>query len=388
MKRILLFLTLAGLAGPARSEDAKQDPNIVSLDETGVRNLRIETSEAEESDFEATVFSLGRIEAIPSLRGGVTSRIPGRIVALMATVGDAVEAGAEVARLESRQAGNPPPTVSLVAPRGGLVTKGDIALGQPLEPEATLMEITDLSEVWAIARVPEHHAGKMKPGTAAHIRVSALPDEAFEGELLRFGTEADRASGTLDALFRIPNPNLTLRPGMRAEFSIVLGRREGVVSVPRTAIQGEPSARFVYVRDFDLPYVFVKTPVVVGEMNDRFAEVVSGLLPADAVVTRGAYSLSFAGGGNVSLKEALDAAHGHEHAADGSELGDAKMAEPGMPGADEEVHDHAEGGVSALWRVGAIVLFVLLLVSLVSRRRGQVPDEDGVAGHNTEKEAA
>ena len=67
---------------------------------------------------------------------------------------------------------------------------------------------------------------------------------------------------------------------MRAEFSIVLGRREGVVSVPRAAIQGEPSARFVYVQDFDLPTVFVKTPVVVGEMNDRFAEVVVSVAPS------------------------------------------------------------------------------------------------------------
>jgi len=34
--------------------------------------------------------------------------------------------------------------------------------------------------------------------------------------------------------------------------------------------------------------------VQVGEINDRFVEITSGLLPADEVVTRGAYSLSFA----------------------------------------------------------------------------------------------
>ena len=37
-------------------------------------------------------------------------------------------------------------------------------------------------------------------------------------------------------------------------------------------------------------------------MNDRFVEIVSGLLPGDKVVTRGAYSLAFAGKGSVSLE--------------------------------------------------------------------------------------
>ena len=204
------------------------------------------------------------------------------------------------------------------------MTKAGVAQGEPLEPETTLMEITDLSEIYAIARVPEHQAGKMKPGTIAHIKVAALPDEKFDGELIRFGTEADHESGTIDAIFKLPNPNLTIRPGMRAEFSIVLSKREGVMSVPRVALQGDAATRSVYVKDFDLENAFVRTPVEVGQVNDRFAEIISGLLPGDSVVTRGAYSLGFAGGGSVSLKEALDAAHGHEHAADGSELPGAK----------------------------------------------------------------
>ena len=111
------------------------------------------------------------------------------------------------------------------------------------------------------------------------------------------------------------------------------------MSVPRAALQGDASNRFVYVKHFDLPNAFIKTPVQVGQMNDRFVEIISGLLPADEVVTRGAYSLSFAGGGSVSLKEALDAAHGHEHAADGSELTpEEKAAE--QPGTGRRSHDH------------------------------------------------
>ena len=76
--------------------------------------------------------------------------------------------------------------------------------------------------------------------------------------------------------------------------SIVIGKKVGVFSIPRAALQGDASNRFVYVKDFEIPNAFVKTPVTVGSLNDRSVEIVTGLSPADEVVTRGGYSLAFA----------------------------------------------------------------------------------------------
>jgi multidrug efflux pump subunit AcrA (membrane-fusion protein) len=386
-------LSLLALGGGIYAVDAHRSASTVVLDGVGVKNLRIETAEVEETEFEETIFSLGRVEAIAAKRSGVSSRIAGRIVELKPTVGDTVEAGQEVARLESRQPGDPPPVITLKTSAGGLVTKVSAAVGEPLEPEAVLMEITDLSEVHAVARVPEHLAGGLKPGAVAHIRVAALPDEKFDGELMRFGTEADRESGTIDAIFKLPNPNLTIRPGMRAEFSIVLNKREGVMVVPRSALQGDAANRYVYAEDLgmldarekklqaskDLPdkeilYGFVKTPVVVGQINDRFAEIQSGLLLGDSIVVQGAYSLAFAGGGTMSLREALDAAHGHEHNEDGSEkTPEQKKSEEAAAGHAHE-HDHADGSRALPWQMVSAVLAVLLVVALL---RGRQPPEEG-----------
>jgi ABC-type nickel/cobalt efflux system permease component RcnA len=143
------------------------------------------------------------------------------------------------------------------------------------------------------------------------------------------------------------------------------------MSVPRSALQGEPAKRFVYVKDFDLPNAFIKTPVVVGQANDRVVEIISGLLPADEVVTQGAYSLAFAGGGSVSLKEALDAAHGHEHAADGSELahGEKGGHDASAHEHDHEHDDHSEETNSSFWMIVSGVLFVALVVTSWKSRR-------------------
>ena len=375
MKITSLYLALALLAGLSFLKGAENaNTDTIVLDENGVKNLRIETVEAEETDFEETIFALGRIAEIPERHAVVSSRIAGRVIGLEAYEGDTVKADQIVVRVESRQAGNPPPTVELRAPLGGLVVQSHVRIGEPVEPDKELLDISDLSEVYAIARVPEYHAAQLKPGSKAHIMVAALGKQLIEGEMLRFGTSADRESGTIDAVFRLANPDLRMRPDMRAEFSVVLSQRSNVMSVPRAALQGDASSRFVYVKHFDVPNAFIKTPVQVGQMNDRFVEIVSGLLPADEVVTRGGYSLSFAGGGSISLKEALDAAHGHEHAVDGGELAPEKKA--AMAAAKGEGEVSASGGGSKLWMYVSGGLFVLLLASLFAKKRGSSSDEE------------
>ncbi len=381
MKHILslifgLSLTLLPLHAAVTPEEAA---NTIILTETGVKNLKIEMVEVEETDFEETVFSLGRIQAIPERRAVVASRVAGRIVELKTTLGTMVEANADVLRLEGRTNALPLPWEK--APTSGLVTESAARIGEPVDPDKVLLEITDLAEVYATARVPEHLAGKLKPGSVAHIAVAALPGEKFDGTLLRFGTAADKASGTIDAIFSLPNPSLTLRPDMRAEFSIVLAKREGVMSVPRLALQGDVLSRTVYRKHYDdsLKNTFVRVAVEVGAGNDRFVEITSGLLAGDQVVTTGAYSLGFAGKGSVSLKEALDAAHGHEHNEDGSELSAGQKA--AGPKKSGEAHDHAEGlSTLTIFSLASNGLLLVLLVVAMLRK----PKADGVVAAKTE----
>lgn len=301
--------------------DADRAATTVILDETAVRNLQIETVTVTEETFETTVFAVGRIEEIPANRSALSSRIAGRVVALHAYVGDTVAAGDVLAKVESRQPGDPPPTIELKALQGGLVVDSNVRIGEPVEPTEELLEIADRSRLRAVARIPEPEASGIVPGTKARIRVPALGGATVEATLKQFGVEANREAGTVEGIFELDNPDGRLQPGMRAEFSIVTGLRENIMAVPRSAIQGDPTRRIVFVEDFELPGAFVRVPVVLGELNETYIEVMSGLFPGDEVVTRGSYALSFAGSGSgMSLKEALDAAHGHEHNEDGSEI--------------------------------------------------------------------
>lgn len=345
--------------------------NTVILDENTVANLRLEFASAEPRVFEETVFALGRLEARHDAIAVSASRISGRVISLSAHLGDPVEADAELMRIESRQAGDPPPVITLRAPRAGIITACEIHLGDPIEPDRHLLEITDLSTLEAVARVPESALGRLRIGeTDTRIRLAAFPGETFTARLVRIADSADTATGTVEARFELPNPEGRFRPGLRAEFSIVTAHRPDVLAVPLEAVQGEGvGPRFVFVKDSELPNAFVKTPVVLGATNDRHIEIVSGLVSGREVVTRGAYSLAFAGSGGVSLKEALDAAHGHEHAADGSELGSSSH---GHDHDDHDDHDHDDHAhPERPWQIATAVLglaSLFLLIALARRR--------------------
>lgn len=342
-------------------------PDII-LDDIAVSNLQLESTEAGETTFEETIFALGHVEVLPGSKAIVSSRIPGRAFSVLVVPHQEIDAGAEVAWIESRQPGDPPPVIKLEAPISGLVSKVNLAQGQPVSPEAELIEILDLSTVEAAASVPQHLAGKLQLGQIAHIRLTALPDRVFEAKIVHVAAVADEATGTIEAAFHLANPDKLLRPGMKAEFSIVVSQRENVMSIPRSAVQGDAAQRFVYVKDYELKNAFVKAPVVLGAQNDRFVEVIKGLLPGDEVITRGAYALGFAGKGSVSLKEAMDAAHGHAHNEDGSEMTKDQIA------AADKGHDHHDEHGSE-WSMLTIffaatsgLLFVLLMVAMTRRK--------------------
>jgi multidrug efflux pump subunit AcrA (membrane-fusion protein) len=367
----LIFLSLLSISTTHAAEEARAQ-NTIILDEIAVKNLRIQTEEAEERDFETTVFAIGRIEEIPSSRSVLSSRIAGRVSALNAFEGDTVEAGEVLAVVESRQMGDPPPSVELKAPQSGLVVASHVRLGQPVEPSAELLDVSDRSKLWAVAKIPEQEAAQVAIGTAARIHIPALGDEVFEAELTRFGVEADREAGTIEAIFELDNADGKLRPGMRAEFSVVLDSQPFVLSVPRTAIQGDPASRVVFVKDYELPNAFIRVPVTLGGENDAYVEVLNGVFPGDEVVAQGSYALSFVGGGSgMSLKEALDAAHGHAHAEDGT-----KLTEEDITSGEEDDHGHAQnakgGGILSkplMIYAGVVTLFALITTQMLLKRR-------------------
>ena len=340
---------------------ATPDVDRVILDPVSVENLGIETAPVFRSDFEEIIFALGRMRCIPAQRAIVSSRISGRIVEINFVEGERIGKGDIAVSIESRQPGLASPLVSLPAPLGGLVARSDIAVGMPVEPTEEIMEIWNLAEMYAVAQVPEDLVGKLPEDAKARIRLPAFPEVVFEGRFLRWGTQANSNNGTLEAVFLLANSDGKIRPEMRAEFSIVTGGQKQAPSVPHAALlRNSLGEEYLFVKDFELAHAYIRATVRVGRRNDTHTEILKGIFLGDEIVVRGAYPLAFAGEGTVSLKAALDAAHGHEHNEDGSEVT-----------AEQRVLREAaaaSGAAASPWTMFLAVLSGVLLLLLVLSR--------------------
>ena len=102
----------------------------------------------------------------------------------------------------------------------------------------------DLAKMQIEANVSEADIGGVQIGQAATFLVDAFPGRTFEGKvhLVRYAPVTVENVVTYVTVIDVANPKLELRPGMTATVSIVLARRENVVTVPNAALRFKPNA--------------------------------------------------------------------------------------------------------------------------------------------------
>ena len=98
----------------------------------------------------------------------------------------------------------------------------------------------------------------------------------------------DTEHKTLEVRADIPNQDFTIKPNMYAEMIVDIGNVD-TLSVPNSALQKYGDYTFAYVKV--APHIFEERKVEIGQNNDKFTEVKSGLKPGEMVVSQGGFSL-------------------------------------------------------------------------------------------------
>jgi multidrug resistance efflux pump len=148
----------------------------------------------------------------------------------------------------------------LRAPIGGLIVYrknwrgGSVALGDSLWPGNVVMSIVDPSKTALKAFVLERDAAGIEEGTPAPVRVDAIPDTIFPGEVLSISKisrpiERDSPVKYFEVKIALTEGDFTrLKPGMKGEAQIETGQLEDAIVIPRAAVRGEGEQRYVLVR--------------------------------------------------------------------------------------------------------------------------------------------
>ena len=238
----------------------------------------------------------GEIRLLPGRQADVSTRINGQITALYAALGDTVRLGQRMARVQSRLAGDPPPSVDVSAPLAGVVDAVNVGLGQSVEPTTVLYRISDRSQVNVIARVYEEDLGKVLVGQDVRVKTLSYPDQAFAGKITLVGPTLDAQSRTVEVWVRLANPRGLLKPNLFARASVVLRQNDAALAIPNAAIIEANGEKFVFVRQSGQ---FNRVEIVTGSSDDEYTEVTDALVPGDEVVTQGnreLYTLWLTGG--------------------------------------------------------------------------------------------
>jgi RND family efflux transporter MFP subunit len=131
-----------------------------------------------------------------------------------------------------------------------------------------LMEIPDRSNMKVELNVNEVDISTLEKGQRVNIKVDALPEQIFTGEIINIASLAheDEDSGkkVFEVEVRINELSEQLKPGMSSECQIIIAQMQDVVSIPIDAVTKKGTETGVY--NANGKFVPVKTGRVSSDM--------------------------------------------------------------------------------------------------------------------------
>ena len=178
----------------------------------------------------------------------------------------------------------------LVAPMDGMVANRKANVGQFVDNMGQgdpLFRIVDNSILDVTLTVPSAEMGRVRIGQAVEFTTDFLPGKTFTATVTYMNPAADPATRAVNIVAQVKNPSGVLRDGLFVKGRIVVGRREGVLQIPREALlPGSKGELFVIGTGKAR-----KRAIQTGSEQGDWVEVKSGLQAGEMVVIRGAFML-------------------------------------------------------------------------------------------------
>ena len=310
----ILWIVVVGtvFVGCGRSPSSSQ-PNESAAGEHEVHQRQIRLAQATQEALGLTVASaeLKPLEQTLQVTGQIaqdTDRLihvnppeSGTLAKLLVKLGDRVEAGTQLALLESNKANS---TIQMVAPGPGLVIGTHVTPGAPVDTLTSLMTIADLSQVWATFDLYEQDIGLVKVGQKIEAASVAYPGRAFLGVVIFISPQVDPHTRTIKVRAQIENPDYALKLGMFVTGILYVPLAKEALVVPHEAIQRIEEENVVFVQtDTE---IFQSREVRLGTQTRTQAQILEGLQPGERVAAAGSFHLKA-----ELLKGQLEESHAH-----------------------------------------------------------------------------
>jgi len=179
----------------------------------------------------------------------------------------------------------------IISPINGIIISRDVDVGQTVVASfqsPTLFQVAeDMTKMQIITNVSEADIGEVKEGQEATFTVDAYPGLIFKGTVSQVRNSPVTVSNvvTYNVIINVDNPELKLKPGMTANVSILVAKRENALSAPNEALRFSPPAQNSNqpIRRYDKPGVWIlekgkpkRVEVQLGITDGNWTEIKAG----------------------------------------------------------------------------------------------------------------
>lgn len=181
---------------------------------------------------------------------------------------------------------------TVLSPMDGAVSALNVQKGQiiasglnAINGGTSIMTLTDLSHVFAMATVDESDIGGVSVGQKATITVSSFPRRTFAGHVVRIAVKGVNSSNvvTFEVKVEVDDPNKELlKPEMTGDVTIVEAEHQNVLLAAADAIIHKNGKTLVKLQDGS------ERQVTTGLEGVENVEILSGLSEGEKVVGNGA----------------------------------------------------------------------------------------------------
>ena len=186
-----------------------------------------------------------------------------------------VKSGDVVAKLKNR---------TITAPFDGVIGKRNFSDDINVSESSVVIDIEDASFLFIDVDVPEVFAPFVEKGLGVDIKFSGNKDKIYKGIVDSLASKIDVSNRSLRLRVKMQNTNSEILPGALMEVTIKYNERISL-GIPDTSVILEGNK--VYIYKVDKENVTNRVEVKVGNRNEGYLEVESGLKEGDIIVAEG-----------------------------------------------------------------------------------------------------
>jgi len=206
---------------------------------------------------------------------------------------------AQIAELERTR--QPRKSLMLYAPFDGIVLERNAFAGQYITPETATFKLADLSTIWVVAQVFEYELRLVTLGQEADIQFPyGEYGRTIKGRISFIYPDIDPQTRRARIRIEFPNSGFEFKPGSYVTVALKTGGSHSL-ALPKEAVIDTGAKQYAILALAN--GYFEPREITVGQPNDQYYPVVSGLKDGDQVVT----SAQFLIDSEANLQDAMKA---------------------------------------------------------------------------------